>query len=105
MKVRELIKEAKEYYTFSKIEVYKFRDKKHSFGTDFIENIDEYYNKNSYMDCEVERYELMDEDDYNNSIWANTDYREKFKDNEKYLIIGISERYRYDDTKNHFIFE
>lgn len=105
MTVREFIKEAKGYYTFSKIEVYRFRGEMRIFHTDFIENIDEYYNKNSYMDCEVESYQLMDEEDYNNSILANACFSEEFEENEKRLIICISWRYRYDDTKKRFIFE
>lgn len=85
--LKELLKEqGNEYYD---IEVYKYTFDNHkSIHTDYITSIED-YNDNT----EVEDYQLMNEEDYNNSILANSskqaDFEEWYDDKDAIVLVVI----------------
>ncbi len=97
MKVKELIQDKNiSYYDY---EVYAFTDKKHSVHSDFINNIDWYYNIEEYQDCEVSYWEVMDEKRYDESILANSSETANFGEwyddsNAKILVIILDENWK-----------
>jgi hypothetical protein len=73
---------------FTAVEVYEFTDKRHSIHTDSIRELDpNEYNDNS----EVIADSLMDEEEYNNTILANTSTRftDIYNKDDKVLVIVI----------------
>lgn len=72
---------------YSDIEVYRnYNSDKMGFHTDRIQSVE------SYSEAEeVTEYQLMDEEDYNNSICANTSlsFSDLYNPEEKILIIKI----------------
>lgn len=84
------IKEIKALYNgeFDAVEVYRFTGKRHSVHTDFIEELEDYSE-----DAEVQTHELMDEDEYNSTIFANCSNRftNIYEKSDKVLVIVIKE--------------
>lgn len=84
------IKETMDNYNgeFSAVEVYKFTGKRHSIHTDFIEEVDSYSD-----DAEVQTSQIMDEDEYNSTIFANCSnkFTDIYKKSNKVLVIVIKE--------------
>ena len=84
------IKETKALYNgeFNAVEVYKFTGKRHSIHTDFIEEVDGYSD-----DAEVQTSQLMDEEEYNSTIFANCSNRftDIYEKSDKVLVIVIKE--------------
>lgn len=82
------IKEIMDNYNgeFAAVEVYKFTGKRHSIHTDFIEEVDDYSD-----DAEVQTSQLMDEDEYNSTIFANCSnkFNDIYKKSDKVLVIVI----------------
>ena len=82
------IKEIKELYKneFTNFEVYRFVGKRHVIHTDFVEEAEDYNDES-----EVVSHQLMNEDDYNSTIYSNCS--DKFADiydkNDKVLVIVI----------------
>lgn len=92
------VKEIKEMYKgeYADIEFYKFSGRRHSVHHDFIEDIESMKD-----DEEPEYYELMDEEEYDSSIMANTcehaDFEMWYDDkNAKVLVIIADEHYGED---------
>jgi len=94
MTIKELKEELNEQY--AECEVYKSTDKHsrmfHMFDYVNLDNCSPYGNYTE--DMEVESYELMDEDEYNNSILANGEFFADFNDlyddkNAKVLCIFV----------------
>lgn len=90
MKIKELLKKCEnEYYSF---EIYKIEGDK--FHTDFIKNIDNEYSIKELKEMEVKDYELMNEEDYNNTILTNSCENANFeelygKKDAVILVIGV----------------
>ena len=84
------IKEIKDNYNgkFDAVEVYKFTGKRHSIHTDFIEEVEDYSE-----DAEVQTHQLMDEDEYNSTIFANcsNQFTDIYDKSDKVLVIVIKE--------------
>ena len=82
------IKETKALYNgeFDAVEVYKFTGKRHSIHTDFIEEVDSYSE-----DAEVQTHQLMDEEEYNSTIFANCSnkFTYIYEKSDKVLVIVI----------------
>lgn len=82
------IKETKALYNgeFDAVEVYKFTGNRHSIHTDFIEEVDSYSE-----DAEVQTHQLMDEEEYNSTIFANCSNRfaDIYEKSDKVLVIVI----------------
>lgn len=82
------IKETKALYNgeFNAVEIYKFTNKRHSIHTDFIEEVNDYADE-----MEVLAYQLMDEDEYNSTIFANCSNRftDIYEKSDKILIIVV----------------
>jgi len=97
MTVKELIKE--QYNdNIANFEVYAFVGKVHKIHGDFITNIDEVFSEEKYQDCEVESWEIMDQERYNDSILANSsetaDFEMFYDDKDaKVLVIIIGEEF------------
>lgn len=91
MTVRDLIK--KENGNYSDYEVWMYSDGSHKLHTDYIKNIDGEYSKSQYFDAEAVNYEIMDCNEYNNTILANCepeDFSEIYgDDNAKVLVIML----------------
>lgn len=84
------IKEVKELYKneYTAFEVYQFTSKRHSIHTDFIRELNpEEYNDES----EVVTHQLMDEDCYNSTIFANCSnkFADIYDKNDKVLVLVI----------------
>ena len=82
------IKETKALYNgeFSAVEVYKFNGKRHSIHTDFIEEVD-----GCNDEAEVQTHQLMDEEEYNSTIFANCSnkFTDIYEKTDKVLVIVI----------------
>ena len=83
--LKELLKEQGKKYM--DIEVYRYKSNKHIIHTDFIDWVEDYTDDSKVFD-----YELMDEDEYNETILANSGIQADFcewylKDKAKVLII------------------
>lgn len=82
------IKETKALYNgeFDAVEVYKFTGKRHSIHTDFIEEVDSYSE-----DAEVQTHQLMDEEEYNSTIFAicSNRFADIYEKSDKVLVIVI----------------
>ena len=82
------IKEIKALYNgeFDAVEVYKFTGKRHSIHTDFIEELDSYSEES-----EVQTHQLMDEEEYNSTIFANCSgkFADIYDKNDKVLVVVI----------------
>ena len=82
------IKETEALYKgeFDAVEVYKFTGKRHSIHTDFIEEVDGYSDES-----EVQNHQLMDEDEYNSTIFANCSnkFTDIYAKTDKVLVIVI----------------
>lgn len=73
MKIKEIIEENKgNYYN---IEVYKFNSNNKRIHTDFINYLEDYNTED-----EVEDYVLMDEEEYDTTILANSTERANFEE-------------------------
>ena len=87
MTIKDVINEHKGEYV--DCEVYEYTDRRRVIHTDFIRSIDD-----PDMNAEVIDWELMDEDDYDKSVLANSsvsaDFSEWYDDKEaKVLVIMI----------------
>ena len=94
MTVKELIemmKSREDWEEIVCIELYEFVDKRKSFHTDCVGYIDDYREK--YADCEVVRWSVMDCEELNETIYANSCvYAEDiYSENDKVLVIAIEE--------------
>lgn len=82
------IEETKALYNgeFDAVEVYKFTGKRHSIHTDFIEEVEDYSE-----DAEVQTHQLMDEEEYNSTIFANCSikFTDIYEKTDKVLVIVI----------------
>ena len=86
MKIREIINDYEG--EFKAIEVYESTDGKRSFHTDHIAAVDD----SEWMnDDEAVDYELMDEDDYNSSVCANSSesFGDSYEEGNKVLVILV----------------
>lgn len=86
MKIREIINDYEG--EFKAIEVYESTDGKRSFHTDHISAVDD----SEWMnDDEAVDYELMDEDDYNSSVCANSSesFGDSYEEGDKVLVILV----------------
>lgn len=86
------LQEVKDLYKneFTTFEVYQFTSKRHSIHTDFIRELESHeYNDES----EVVTHQLMDGDDYNKTILANSSssFSDIYEDNDKILVIVIKD--------------
>lgn len=84
------LKETKDLYKseFTTFEVYQFTSKRHDIHTDFVRELESHeYNDES----EVVAHQLMDEDDYNSTIFANctNKFADIYDKNDKVLVIVI----------------
>ena len=94
MTIKEILEQNKGEYVG--VEYYKETSRHHGFHTDYIEPIDE---DEVDIDAEYENveYELMSEEDYNTSIYANCGEYADFEDwfnashGDKMLAIKITE--------------
>jgi hypothetical protein len=84
------IKEIMDNYDgeFSAVEVFESKNNRKSFHTDQIQALDD--SMYSLSDDALD-YELMDEEDYNNSICANSSvsFSDVYEDNDKVLVILV----------------
>lgn len=88
----DTIKDIKQRYSgeYADVEVYRMSSRSENhFHTDNCSFVDEGYSGST----PVMLYDLMDEEDYNNSINANTDgfddFSEFYEENAKVLVIGL----------------
>ena len=100
MTVKELIemmKSKEEWKDVVCVEMYKFVGKRKSWHTDCVEYIDDYREK--YADCEVVDYSVMDCEEMNETIYANSCvYAEDcYGEDDKVLAIAIKERDEDDE--------
>lgn len=70
MTVSEIIE--KENGNYAEVEVWQYTDKSHRLHSDFIRNIDGQYAIDCYEFCEAHDYRIMDEEEYNATVLANT---------------------------------
>lgn len=107
MKVNELVRKN----NYDACEVYAYTDKSHRLHSDYIVNIDEVENYDTFKNREVLDYEIMDENRYNETILANSGESADFEmfygnKNAKVLIIVISENWRTEnDSEDTAVFE
>lgn len=80
MTIKELKEELKGQY--AECEVYRSTDKSsNTFHTDHCVSLDDCSPHGNYTeDMKIKAYELMDEDEYNNSILANGEFTADFND-------------------------
>lgn len=82
------IKQTKALYNgeFDSVEVYKFTGKRHSIHTDFIEEVD-----GCSDESEVQTHQLMDDNEYNSTIFANgsNKFTDIYAKTDKVLVIVI----------------
>lgn len=74
------------------IEIYKFTGYRHDIHNDFIKSVDVSHNS----ETEIYDYEIMDEEDYERTICANSDVFADFEEwygdkNAKVLVIMLDE--------------
>ena len=84
------LKEVKEMYKneYTTFEVYQFISKQHDIHTDFVRELESHeYNDES----EVVTHQLMDENDYNSTIFANCSdkFADIYEKSDKVLVIVI----------------
>lgn len=95
MTIRELINGKPSSITgvenFADFEVYRFTGRRHDLHTDCIEKIEE-----PSLDTEVEMWTLMDQEEYNNTILANSsipaDFAEWYDDADAKVLVIIASR-------------
>lgn len=68
MTVSEIIKNE----NFKEFEVWKYSDNTKRLHSDFIKNVDGVYSFDTYKDIEADNFYIMDEEEYNNTICANS---------------------------------
>lgn len=105
MKIREILEEYRGKY--EEVEIYKYTGKRHDIHGDFIEDIwcldgDYSYSIDDLLNVETVDYELMDEQEYNSSVLANTSEYIKFDDiftikDAKILVIMLDEFFDVDN--------
>ena len=82
------LKEAKDIYKneFTTFEVYRFTGRRHAIHTDYVEETEDYNDES-----EVIAHQLMDEDDYNSTIFANCSnkFANIYGNNDKVLVLVI----------------
>lgn len=102
MTIRELLEEKYIKGHYDDYEIYKYTDKDHRIHTDFIKFLNDTDNNgfislDKLNDMNVCDYQLMDEEDYNNTINANCDnanFEEWYGNkNAIVLIIVLHENY------------
>lgn len=103
MKVREIIEKNKGNY--DELEINKFTDKSRRIHSDFIENLDEVMAIEQLYETEAATFEIMDEEEYANTINANssviTDFAEWFGNKDaKVLVIMFPEDFDEDEFES-----
>ena len=93
----EVIKSREEWKDIVDIEMYEFVGKRKSFHTDCVKFIDEYGER--YADCKVVDWLIMDCEEMNQTIYANScEYAEEiYNEEDKLLAIAIDERDEDDE--------
>lgn len=90
-KITELL--AEELNKCQDIEVYRYTGKNHDIHTDFIESLDVNINDLKVESINDIDFQLMDEDDYNNSILANSctaaDFDDWYGDKDAKILVII----------------
>ncbi len=76
---------------YTDFEVWMYKDKSKRLHTDYIKNIDDEYDEN----LEVDNYYIMDEDEYNKTVLANSGEYANFEEwydnkNAKVLVIMVN---------------
>ncbi len=86
--LRELIEDKELTGEWVDWEAYVYTGKRHSIHGDFIRSVDE-----PNLDAEVDSWELMDEEDYNQSVYANTsvkaDFAEWYDDSDARVLVVV----------------
>jgi len=83
-------------------EVYAYSDKVHRLNAEFLESIDTVYGDEFYLDKKVEDYSLMNEEEYNSTIWSSMPFRADFADlygdkTARILVVVLNENWNREE--------
>lgn len=100
MTVRDVFKKYQGQYVDK--EVYAYKEKVHRINAEFLEAIDEIYDDNAFLKKKVEDYILMDEEEYNSTIWSSmpdrADFADLYGDNTaRILVVVLNENWNREE--------
>jgi hypothetical protein len=103
MNVSETIKELQNDTDYVEYQIYAYTDRTHREHGDFITNLNEIYSIDFLKDKEVLHYEIMDEERYNETIFANcsesADFELWYDDKDaKVLVMFLSEFWNEEEN-------